>query len=148
MQIRPYLPQDRQSVCTLFQSNVPGYFAPEEETWLLHFLDHDARHFFVAESDNQVIGCGGYVVNGPYAQGALLCWGIVHGQWHKKGIGTLLTRYRLQQIAEHHPGTLVSVRTAQKTYAFYERFGFTTKQYAKDYWGNGFDLYHMELQVN
>ena len=39
------------------------------------------------------------------------------------------------------------VTTSQLTYKFFEKFGYTVNRVEKDYWGEGLDLYEMEMSI-
>ena len=77
---------------------------------------------------------------------AVLSWDIIHPDYQGKGVGKLLTQFRLDRIREIETIEKISVRTSQLVYKFYEKFGFELKEVVKDFWAKGIDMYRMEIQ--
>lgn len=142
--IREYSQEDYKLLIELFRSNVPAYFDAEEEKDLIRFINEDREHFFVVEMDNALIACGGFALK-PEVKAAYITWDMVHPNYQGKGIGTVLTEFRLQSIAMFPDVEKIIVRTSQKVSDFYARFGFKLKQTQKDYWAKGLDLHYMEI---
>ncbi|HXI00176.1 MAG TPA: GNAT family N-acetyltransferase [Sphingobacteriaceae bacterium] len=147
MKIRRYQDSDKSRIIELLRLNTPQHFSPKEEKDLLYYLNHQIEHYSVIEVDELIIGCGGFNlwVNG---EGASISWDIVHPHYQGKGLGSDLTKFRIQKIKEIERIKSITVRTSQFAYAFYERFGFEVKETATDYWDIGFDLYKMERNIN
>lgn len=147
MIIRKYHHSDEKRIIELLRLNTPQYFSPTEEKDLVDFLTHHTDNYYVVEIDNTIFGCGGYdlLEDGKMAR---IAWDIVHPDSHGKGIGSALTKFRIQKIKEIEGIKTISVRTSQLVYHFYERFGFEIKEIVKDYWAEGFDLYRMERDAN
>ncbi len=143
--IRKYLATDYQDVLNLLQLNIPDYFAPEEAKDLEKYLQLHAQNYFLFIDNDTIVGAGG--LNYIEAENiAKLAWDFIHPNHHKKGIGSQLVQYRLNKIMEEKPGIKIEIRTSQLAYLFYEKFGFQTQKITKDYWAEGFDLYHMEFK--
>ena len=143
MTIRPYTASDKAALINLFRLNTPGFFSPTEEAEFVHFLDHPIEHYYVVELNNDIVGCGGYAFDDPHT--AVICWDMIHPDYHGKGIGKALLQYRLDEIRQFEDIHHIVVRTSQIVYRFYEKSGFKVKQVEKDYWAKGFDLYRMEM---
>jgi [ribosomal protein S18]-alanine N-acetyltransferase len=109
MNIRKYQATDRERIIELLRLNTPRYFSPKEETDLIQYLDYQADHFFVLEVDGTVLGCGGFNLTKDGAM-AYLSWGFVDPQSQGKGLGTALTRFRIQQIREIAGVKVIAVR--------------------------------------
>jgi ribosomal protein S18 acetylase RimI-like enzyme len=146
MTIRPYSAADKENVLHLLRLNTPRYFAPSEEGDLVHYLDHHAQHYFVVESEGTLLGCGGFNFSDDHTVGKI-SWDIFHPDHQGKGLGSALTRYRIEKLKEYDSVRIISVRTSQVAYQFYEKFGFRLQEVVKDYWAEGFDLYRMEFPV-
>ena len=144
--IRSYIPADKEKVIGLLRLNTPRYFHPSEEADLLAYLDNSADHYFVVEKAGEIIGSGGFNLF-PEQKTARISWDIIHPAHHGKGIGKQLTRYRINEIRNNHAETLITVRTTQLVYRFYEKLGFELVRTEKDFWANGFDLYQMQLPI-
>lgn len=147
MNIRLYENADKEQVLDLFRLNVPRYFAAQEEADLDNYLDKYLEYHYVMEADGMIVGNGGFNLFNDGST-ASLSWGFFHPQYQGKGLGTLLTRFRIQQIKERNNVKEIEVRTSQYTYKFYERFGLQIREVIKDYWGDGLDLYHMAGSVD
>ena len=68
---------------------------------------------------------------------------MIHARYHKKGYGKSLVEFRLKSIANYYPQFDVVLNTSQKTFRFYEKFGFKLVSIKKDYYGVGLDRYDM-----
>lgn len=118
MDIRPYLPQDRDACLAIAQS-LPGESLTAE---FLKFLDAGpGPSFFVAEHEGQLLACGGFHQEAGGA--AWLQWGMVHRDWQRKGIGKFLLFFRLRELGKLNT-PLVFVTPAADATGFYEKFGF------------------------
>lgn len=121
---------------------MPKYFAPEEEQLFSVYLDKKVEDYFVYEKNGEILAAAG--IN--YEKGdATLSWGMVHPDFHAQGIGTEITKFRIEHIKNNTNFKKIIVRTAQFTYKFYEKMGFVLQKTESDYWGKGFDLYDMEM---
>lgn len=143
MTIRNFLPEDKDALIHLFRLNTPEFFSPEEESEFLHFIDSPVEHYYVVEIDNHVVGCGGFAFDDPHT--GVICWDMIHPDYHGQGIGKSLLEYRIDEIRKFQDINSIIVRTSQLVYRFYEKSGFEVKQIVKDYWAKGFDLYRMEM---
>lgn len=141
--IRVYVPGDKQAVLELLRLNTPAYFAPEEESALMYYLDHEIEQYFVLEANNKVVGCGGINFAENKTVGKI-SWDIIHPGLQGKGFGSLLLNHRLDILKSTNGIKRITVRTSQVAYRFYERSGFVLTEKVKDYWAEGFDLYSME----
>ncbi|CAH0995708.1 hypothetical protein EMA8858_01833 [Emticicia aquatica] len=147
MQIRKYQHSDRKSIIDLLRQNTPTYFAPSEESDLNDFLDNHLENYFVVEVENEVLACGGFNTSED-EKIIRISWDIVHPQFQGKGLGSKLIKFRIQKIKEIKNIEIIVVRTSQLVYQFYEKFGFELKEIVRNFWADGFDLYHMELQLD
>ena len=112
----------------------------------MEYLDHHAGNYFVVEEDGLILGAGGY----NFTEGGKtvrISWDLFHPNAQGKGLGSQLTRYRIDKIKAHPDVETIMVRTSQLVYKFYERFGFETKEVVKDFWAKGFDLVRMEIRL-
>lgn len=145
--IRPYQTSDFNACLALFDSNCPPYFVLEERQPYINWLQEKALdgRYFVLEQDQQVLACGGWYWD--EAEGGLsLSWGMVHQDHHKKGLGTALTRYRVQAGLAAFPKSIFRLCTSQYTEAFYQRMGFVTQKITPNGFGEGMDRYDMTTQ--
>src|SRR5687768_16305922 len=140
--IRAYKEADKLKVLELFRLNTPAYFAAEEESGLLHYLDHELDEYFLVEQEGRVVGCGGinFSEDGTTAK---ISWDIFHPEYQGKGLGSLLLQYRIRKLKELPQVQTISVRTSQLVYSFYEKNGFHLEEVVVDHWAPGFDLYRM-----
>ncbi len=100
--------------------------------------------YFVLFDSNEVKACGGYHVNEKKSI-ERLSWGMVHRQFHKRGFGKQLLKFRLQKLRTDFPGVDIMLDTSQHTYRFFERFGFEVEHITPDGYGVGLDRYEMRL---
>src|SRR5258708_7836318 len=87
---RPYRAFDKEACLKIFDSNTPQAFLVNERDIFAKYLDNHAEGYTVVETvDGSVIACGGSVI-GLDGGAASLCWGMVHKNWHGKGLGRFL----------------------------------------------------------
>ena len=145
--IRPYKPDDAESLLEIFDTNVPAYFHSSERQELVEYLDEEREDYFVIEYQNTVVGAGG--INYIEAEGqARLSWDFIHASYHGQGLGRLLVEHRINWVLSKTAYRQMIVRTAQFTYLFYAKFGFSLVRTEPDYWAKGYDLYLMMLDLD
>lgn len=142
--IRSFRPTDMQMCLALFASNTPHYFDPSEGADFEHYLTGKPDHYFVAEEDDRIVGCGGYYIDQD-KKVAGMTWGMVLNSEQGRGIGKRLLTVRLRQIVHDHPDVAILLDTSQHTYRFYERFGFVVTSITPDGFGPGLDRYDMRM---
>lgn len=145
--IRNYTHKDKSKVMTLLRQNTPQYFALIEESDFEQYLDHDVEDYFVYQYNSEIIGAGG-INYFPEEKLARLSWDMVDPKSQGTGIGRELTQYRINRLNSNPNIELISVRTSQLVYKFYEKIGFELKKVEKDFWAKHFDLYQMQMRNN
>ena len=146
MQIRRYEDSDRHSMIELLRLNTPQYFSANEEQDLIYYLEnHAANHYLICMND-KVLGCGGFNLTED-GETAKISWDIIHPDYHGRGVGSELTRFRIRKIKEIPGVKIISVRTSQLVYKFYEKFGLELREIVKDYWDVGFDMYRLDCEI-
>lgn len=143
---RPYTPADRDACLQLFDSNVPRFFAASERADFEAFLDGFDGPYQVIERDGRIVACGGHA-RLEDGRSAGLCWGVVDGALHGRGLGTALTEARLRAIRADPTIEAVWLDTGPRTTGFYERFGFAIEGHAPDGYAPGYDRYDMVLRL-
>lgn len=148
MRVRDYQTADRSACLSIFDSNVPGFFAASEREEFAAFLDAPlpGPYLVVEEDAGRVVGCGGYRVR-PGTMAADLCWGMVLGARHGAGLGRLLLDARLERIRCDPAVDTVAVHTSQHTRGFYEHRGFRTERVVPDGYAPGLDRCDMRLDL-
>lgn len=141
-QIRAYQSDDEQDVLNIFRENTPEYFSPEEEKDLIYYLQNEIEDYFVAEINGKTAGAGGINYSRDKTIGHL-SWAMVAPEYHRQGIGTLITSHRIRLLQQTETIATIYVRTSQKVFGFYEKSGFLLTGIVKDYWAPGFDMYDM-----
>ena len=146
MEIRKFESSDREKVINLLRMNTPDFFSPNEEKDLIYYFDFHADNYYVIENQNNIIGAAGFNLSGDGKTG-YLSWDIIHPEYQGKGIGSELTRFRIQRIKAIDTVQTLAVRTSQLAYKFYEKFGLILRETVRNYWDEGFDLYQMECDI-
>lgn len=156
VEIREYKESDKVGCMEAFKSNVPLFFTNEEINDFDSFLDRiiqqevlkdlpKTTYYYVVISDGKVIGSGGFgFYNG--AKDISLAWGLIHNDFHKKGLGEKLLSYRLEQIKVLFPKELLILDTSQHSFTFFEKFGFVTKKITLDFYTEGMHRYDMVFE--
>ncbi len=138
-----YTPKDLPLVRELFFSNVPLYFKEFEWEEFEQFLNSSmAELYYTGRLNEKLIACGGI---GTKEEGVVsMCWGMVHANYHKKGYGMELLKFRLNLCSELYTNSTIEVKTTQLTFGFFEKFGFKTTETKDNFWAPGLHLYLME----
>jgi ribosomal-protein-alanine N-acetyltransferase len=153
MILRPYQSADRKECLSIFKSNTPRFFTPEELSDFEQWLDRcdpeyqglqegNTNYYYIAEAGGAVTACGGFCYV-EQENTVYMAWGMVNRTSHLQGIGHRLFEYRMQQISDLYPGLPVCLDTSQHTYTFFEKLGFRVTGIQKDYYGPGLDRYDM-----
>jgi GNAT superfamily N-acetyltransferase len=123
--LRAYAATDRAAVLSVFRSNAPRYFAPDEEAALLQTLDEpDGPHWVLVEG-REAVGYGGFEIGETYSR-VTLCWGMVRADLHGRGLGRRLLAWRAHEALRlAPPGTAhLVVDTTPAVAGFYLKAGF------------------------
>ena len=147
--LRRYEPDDFTACMKVFDSNSPKFFAPEERGRFSDFLQDFtsiSRSYFVLTLAESVVACGGLIVDDAGGK-ASLEWGMVHRDFHKQGLGQLLTQSRLELARTNPRIKEVTIDTSQHSRGFYERHGFIVTSVKTDEFGPGLDCWHMTLRL-
>lgn len=144
--IRNFTKEDKNRCLEIFESNFPKYFAEHERLDFNRWLDTpNSNEYFVAEKEGEIIACGGVYIDKRFNK-AGLSWGMVHSDFHRKGIGKEFTLFRVNKMQELFPTYKAMLETSQYTFGFYEKIGFEVKKIEPNGFGGGFDKYSMEKQ--
>ncbi len=146
MVIRPYNDSDREAIVELLRLNTPEYFSRDEHNDLTDYLEEHLEYYYVVVVDDAILGCGGINLSQD-GKTAMLSWDIVQPEYHGKGIGSALMKFRIQQIEKIAGVVTLSVRTSQLVYKFYEKFGLELREIVTDYWATGFDMYRLDCEL-
>lgn len=142
--IREYSIHDKKALLSILQCNTPEYFDPKEIDDYEYYLDQELEDYFVIEENSKVLGGAG-INYFPELKMARLSWDLLHPDCQGSGLGRLLILHRLRIIQAKNIFEYVEVRTSQKAFGFYGRFGFKLVETSSDFWGEGLDLYLMHL---
>jgi ribosomal protein S18 acetylase RimI-like enzyme len=142
LKIRNYRETDKPVLLNILKKNVPQFFAETEVEDLSNYLDHDIDIYYVLELKDEVIGAGGINIEDEGRIGKI-SWDYIIPTYQGKGFGKKLLEHRINQLRKDEKIEMISVRTSQLSYQFYEKNGFILKRTIKDYWAKGYDLYHM-----
>ncbi len=144
MKIRGYVNDDKPTVIKLLEMNIPEFFAASEVADFENYLIQQLEDFFLVEDKERIIGAGG-INYFPKINTARLSWDFIHPDFKGQGIGKDLTEFRIELIKKNPEIKTIEVRTSQLAYQFYEKLGFKLIKTEPDFWAEGFDLYHMEM---
>ncbi|MFK3756689.1 GNAT family N-acetyltransferase [Lysobacter enzymogenes] len=148
LRLRDWRADDRNLGLALFDSNTPRFFAASERQDFIDFIDDLPGPYFVLEdADGRALGCGGYATARNDASKGVLCWGMVHGDLHREGLGSILLAQRLARIAADPSSRFVSIETSQHSCGFFARRGFVETRRTIDGFAAGMDLVEMTLAL-
>lgn len=148
IRIRDYTEEDLDACLAVFDSNVPRYFRVEERPGFEAYLRELPGPYLVAvDEEDGVVACGGHALRDEPPGLADLCWGMVRGDLHGRGLGRRLTLRRLDAARRDPRVEEVALNTSQLTTGFYERLGFRTIEVEPDGYGPGLDRCEMRIEV-
>lgn len=134
---RPYSDAYRGGCLGVFDSNVPRYFTDAERPAFETFLDAlPGPYMVLVDSDDEVVGCGGYAVR---ADGLVsdLCWGMIRADHHGRALGRLLARARIDRALADPRIEELRLETTQHTAGFYEKLGFQVEKVEENGYAQG-----------
>ncbi|RPI16907.1 MAG: N-acetyltransferase [Ignavibacteriae bacterium] len=141
---RKYSASDKYHVLRIFDLNSPQYFGLNEREPFSEYLDNLPGEYYVIEFAGSIIGCGG-ITEKANSNEVHLSWGMLHPEYHKKGIGKKFAEFRIDKIKQNFPGSICVVETTQKTFKFFEKLGFKLTHTQSNHFAEGLDLYRMEM---
>ena len=144
MKIIPYNSLYFNRCLSIFESNIPEFIDTTEKPLFINFLSRKEIIYFILCESKELIACGGYAHDNK-KDNVVLCWGLVHNQFHKMGFGTHLLQYRLKHIMKNYPNANIILDTSQRTYKFYERLNFKVDKITSNFYRKGLDRYDMSL---
>ncbi|MEQ8359247.1 MAG: GNAT family N-acetyltransferase [Cytophagales bacterium] len=145
MEITNYRFEYLNACLSIFDSNKPRYFHEDERPVFVNFLNNSPNElYFVLKIENRIVACGGIYEDDIDIAG--LSWGMVHRDFHHKGIGSFFTRYRIEKLKEIFPEHRYKIETSQHTFKFYLKMGFEMSHQVKDGFGLGLDKIVMWLK--
>ena len=144
MKIRPFFETDYERCLEIFDSNCPAYFFVDERDEFAEWLRVAKEPYWVIEENEKIVGCGGVYraeqhtkSSAEYADEVGFAWGMVDARYHKKGFGKTLSEYRVNYLKNNFAGRPIVLRTSHLTSAFFEKMGFSTKEFIQDGWEKG-----------
>jgi len=146
--LRPYTAADRAACLAIFDSNIPGFFAPDERAGFAAYLDGaGARYLVLADADGAIVGCGGFGIRADGTT-AILRWRMVLATHHRRGLGRQLTLARLRLAVADRAIARVVLYTTGQTADFYRRLGFRDTAVLAEHYGPGLDQHAMAAAVD
>ena len=128
---------------------MPEYFAKDELSDFQDYIKNISKtkdgwtdSFYILKRDKKIVGCAGLGLN-KSKKIATLSWGMVDKNYHRNGIGTQLTNYRLNLLQSYKLDLKIRLDTSQHSYLFYEKFGFKIEDIEKDGYEKGMHKYNM-----
>ena len=144
MELRDFSEADKSECLDVAKSNIPYYFSEDDfiefEKW---FNNQDCKNLYVLIIENKVIGIGGFYYQNNQAR---LIYGLIHKNYHKQNYGSLLIEHRIKKIKEINSSIDISLETTEKTYKFFEKFGFKTTSITPKFYYGIFDKHEMVLK--
>lgn len=150
MKLLEYSPANENDCLSIFDSNVPLFFATEEREKFrsfLHRLTPPYYYFVVHNANEEIVACGGMKLEFSN-HSAMLRWDMVTREFHNRSIGTFLTLSRLHLISQYPDFQMVNLHTSQHSYQFYEKTGFVLQNITPNGIAEGIDEYYMELRFS
>ncbi len=142
--IRAYKPSDKDKLLEIFRRNTPKYFDIKEVEDFEKYLEQNENTYFTIAQDNKIVGGTGYYVN-EIAKSGSITWIFFDPDSSGNGLGRHAVNHCHTLLRNDKRVEKLVVTTSQYAYGFFEKFGYKTIKIEKDYWGQGLDLYEMEM---
>ncbi len=142
--IRPYKPEERQKLLDIFRLNTPKYFDKKEIADFEDYLEQKGETYLTIELNNKIVGGTGYSINQNNRTGAIT-WIFFDPNYAGQGLGKKAVKHCLNILSKDYRVEKFVVRTSQLAFQFFGKFGYTISRIEKNYWGDGLDLYEMEM---
>lgn len=140
---RRYRPVDLAECLTLFDENCPAFFAPNERSDYLDFLDAGPLDYHVGLIEGRIVCAFGLQID--RLEGTLK-WILVSPRQHAKGIGTgIMERVLSESYAAG--ARLIRIAASHKSAQFFARFGAQPVGEIPNGWGPGMHRVDMEMAV-
>ncbi len=141
---RGYSSADEEACLQVFDANCPTFFAPNERSDYVAFLEGNSAGYEVCELDGCVVGAFGLL---EADQSRIsLCWIMLDPHSQGAGIGSEIMR-RVISKAKASRFPAISISASQKSAPFFARFGAIAQSTTEDGWGPGLDRVDMELTL-
>jgi len=147
MEIIDFNVNNLDDLVSIMQSNIPIYFAEHEVSEFKSFFtdNQESYKYWIATKDNKVVAGAGIAYNEKLTEG-YLCWGMVQNELRCQGIGTVLTKMRIEDAKKTlGVGGKIICKTTQHSYTYYQKMGFKLLFTVDNHWTEGMHLYEMEL---
>jgi len=122
---RAYENRDFDVLLKIYDLNAPNRFPENHREHFVNHLRSGPGGILVGELEGRVICTGGLSQCGPclYA----LCYGLIHPEYQRQGIGTAMALLRLGATAEGESATIhyAVIFAVPTSISFYQRLGFT-----------------------
>ena len=141
MNVIEYTKPDQPACLAIFDSNVPTYFLAAEREEFASFLGSPPGTYLVLRDADRILGCGGIARKDD---ALILCWGMIHRDFHRKGLGSALLAERLRIARDKYPQLqLVKIETSQHSAPFFAKLGFQVEATTPNGFGPGLDCLSM-----
>ncbi len=146
MEIIPFNADYKTDCIAVFNSNIPNYFAEHELDEFITWLDEGQLDtYYIVKSNNKIVGCGGIYIDEENNK-AGFAWGMIHQDYHNKGLGRAFSEFRIKKI-KHMSDLPIFLVTSQHTFEFYRKLGFEVTSFEKDGFCKGLDKYDMKYSL-
>jgi ribosomal protein S18 acetylase RimI-like enzyme len=144
--VREYLLTDLDACCDIYRSNL-AEFLPDSIELLESHLSDPFSYFLIVQSPTSILACGGLDIHAD-SNHAGLTFGMVRREFHRTGLGSLLTLTRLALLDGEHDPAFVELETSLAVESFYQRFGFERLSYPEQRYSGGSSYVNMGLSLS
>ncbi len=139
---RAFRDADADACLAMFDSNVPGAFAPNERPEYAAFLDDGPRDYWVACDGPEIVGAFGFSVD-PEAGRGRIRWILTHSGARGQGLGRQMMA-KIREQARSRDISIVDIAASHVSAPFFGRYGAKERTRTVDGWGPGLDRVDME----
>jgi GNAT superfamily N-acetyltransferase len=143
--IRAYQPSDHSRCAEIFLANEDrGFVPPEYLAEFEEFLEDERILKLVLEVSDAIVGIGGIQYWMTWNR-AFLSFGLIHPDFHRRGLGSILLLSRLVLLELTDQPLAVLLQATDHSRPFFEKVGFGSVPAGQDAHGSSFYNCHLSL---
>lgn len=141
---QPYSVAHKEDCLRIFDANCPRFFAPNERSDYMQFLEASPDGYEVCLLDGKLVGAFGLIDDRE--RRSALNWILLDPRSQGLGVGSAIMK-RVDDLGRAAGLALIHIAASQKSAPFFAKFGALSTAVIDNGWGPGLDRVDMELHL-